>query len=386
MNFARWLITLLLFVLASSHVWSQSDSCSLRISLLTCGPGEELYSAFGHSALRVTESSSNTDIIFNYGTFDFDDPDFYKKFVLGKLLYFVSVERFDIFRREYQLENRSIIEQQLSLSCEEKHRLFEALKVNAREENKYYHYEFLFDNCSTRLRDIVQNNTQDSLTFKRILPANAPTFRDMIHQYLDKGGQLWSEFGIDLLLASRIDRAVQNPEAMFLPDYLMKGFDSAVVRSSSLIEKKELILPGKNADEDTSWFTPMVVGVILLVVGLVLAAVRTPWAVRVNNVFDMVYFLILGIMGCFMLFMWFGTTHELCRDNYNILWAFPGHIIAAFFVRSKNVFMKRYFAVTAIVSLLYLALSPIIPQGMNSAFIPLIALAAIRGAYRAFKK
>jgi hypothetical protein len=117
-----------------------------------------------------------------------------------------------------------------------------------------------------------------------------------------------------------------------------------------------------------------------------LALLGRPWAIRASNIFDKAYFMILGIMGCFMLFMWFGTDHELCRDNYNVIWAFPGHLVMAFYANSKHTFAKKYFAVTAMVALLYLALSPVIPQGMNSAFVPLIALEAVRAAYRAFKK
>src|SRR5688500_1732759 len=141
----RLFLTILLSVFISTTLFSQIDTCNTRITLLTCGPGEELYSLFGHSALRVTDATG-LDIIFNYGTFDFDDPQFYVKFVKGKLLYFVSTERFSDFRRSYQYENRSIIEQDLHLTCEERQRLFDALRINAREENKYYAYEFLFDN------------------------------------------------------------------------------------------------------------------------------------------------------------------------------------------------------------------------------------------------
>ena len=122
--------------LLASMVSFGQDSCRLRISLLTCSPGAELYSTFGHTAIRVEDSLNNRDLIFNYGTFEFG-PDFYSKFVRGKLLYYLSVEDYPNFIYQYQMESRSIIEQQLNLSCPEKQKLFQALLVNAQEQYKY---------------------------------------------------------------------------------------------------------------------------------------------------------------------------------------------------------------------------------------------------------
>ena len=133
----KHVIALLLVILSCGNSFSQNDSCNLTISLLTCGPGEELYSVFGHTAIRIKDDS-NLDIIYNYGTFDFEDPEFYSKFVKGKLIYYVSSENFNRFMYEYQVENRSVIEQELNLSCEEKERLSEALQSNSKEENKYH--------------------------------------------------------------------------------------------------------------------------------------------------------------------------------------------------------------------------------------------------------
>ena len=131
------------------------DSSHLRISLLTCTPGEELYSTFGHSAFRVIDSSSVTDYVFNYGTFNFDDEGFYLKFIRGKLNYYLSAENFQDFKYDYQLSNRGITEQVLNLTASEKIALQQALLKNIREENKFYKYDFFFDNCTTRPRDLI---------------------------------------------------------------------------------------------------------------------------------------------------------------------------------------------------------------------------------------
>jgi hypothetical protein len=345
-----------------------------------------LYSIFGHTAIRI-KSDANFDVIFNYGTFDFEDPDFYKNFVKGKLNYYVSAETYDMFMREYRSENRGVIEQDMNMTCEEKNKLFQSLRENAKEENKYYQYQYLFDNCSTRPRDMIINGFSDSVTFKRILPEPAPTYRGMIHEYLDRGKQYWSEFGIDLLLASRIDRRVSNLESMFLPYYLMKGFDSATVNGRKTVAGKKILnrnVPALN--EGGSWFTPLIFTLTLLAIGVILTLFRGHVARKILNIFDIGYFLILGLMGCFMLFMWFGTDHELCRDNYNVLWALPSHLVMSFFVLKKLPVVRKYFAATAIISAAVLISLPILPQEMNIAFLPLILLSAVRSGAIALKK
>ena len=145
-------------------------ACHLRLSLLTCTPGTELYSTFGHSAIRVTDTSGKTDIIFNYGTFDFDDPAFFVKFVRGKLLYFVSIDEFENFLDQYNYEKRGITEQVLDLSCDVKKNLLIALHDNAKEENRYYKYDFVYDNCTTRIRDIIFSAVKNQVDTKNIRP------------------------------------------------------------------------------------------------------------------------------------------------------------------------------------------------------------------------
>jgi hypothetical protein len=379
-------LILLLVVLCCGKSFSQTDSCEIKVSLLTCSPGAELYSIFGHTAIRI-KSDQNFDIIYNYGTFDFDDPDFYKNFVRGKLDYYVSAETFEMFMREYEYENRGVIEQDLNMSCAEKQKLFNALRENSKEENKYYKYQYIFDNCSTRPRDIVVRGFDDTVIFKRILPDPPPTYRNLIHEYLDRGRQYWSGFGIDLLLASRIDRKVTDLEAMFLPDYLMKGFDSATVDRRKVVSAKRLLIRNVPAlNQGDSWFTPLVFTSILLAIGVILTFLKSNLAQSTVNIFDISYFLILGLVGCFILFMWFGTDHELCRDNYNLVWALPTHVVMSFFILKKRPFVKKYFAITAILSSLFLLSLPVLPQEMNPAFLPLIVLSAIRSASRSLKK
>jgi hypothetical protein len=368
-----------------SRVDAQADSCKFEISLLTCSPGEELYSAFGHSALRLRNHATGEDLVFNYGTFDFNDPAFYSKFVRGKLLYYLSIERFPDFAAAYEYEKRSIIEQTLSLSCEEKLALTSALFENAQEQNKFYAYDFLFDNCSTRLRDIVAKAGKTPLAFRRIVPQDAPTFRDLIHEYLERGGQFWSKFGIDILLGSRLDRPVENAEAMFLPDYLLKGFDSASFASRPLIQTKSVLVNVRADQEERSWFRPIVVTSALLILVVLIQFSKSRWSANFFKIFDRVFFMVLGVIGILILFMWFGTDHRVCRDNANLLWALPIHVPMSLFTFRRKNFVSIYFKSAAFYYFGLFFAWALIPQDMNSAIVPLVILAAIR-SYEQFRK
>lgn len=353
------------------------DSCKLRISLLTCAPGEELYSTFGHTALRVTDSTSGMDYVFNYGTFEFG-PDFYTKFIRGKLLYFLSVENFQDFMYEYRMESRSVVEQVYNLSCAEKQKLFSALQNNALEQNRYYKYDFLFDNCTTRARDIVAKNMTAPVVFKNILPKDVPTFRDLIHSYLDAGHEYWSKLGIDILLGAKLDRKVSNEQAMFLPDYLFRGFDSAYVNNHPLVAQKQTILQMPSPLSKGSLLQPVILFSLLLIIVVALSFIQKNSVSSALRIFDSLFFLILGIAGFLILFMWFGTDHSVCSNNFNLLWALPTNLIAAFFVGSKKAWVNKYFAVVFWITLLLIALWLFIPQALNTSLLAIVFLILFR--------
>ena len=371
-----------LLLLSSFTFWISlfalaQDSCNVRISLLTCAPGEELYSTFGHTALRVKDDVKGTDYIFNYGTFEFG-PDFYTKFIRGKLLYFLSVEDFNDFLYEYRLQSRSIQEQVFQLSCAEKQKLYTALQINAQEQNRYYKYDFLFDNCTTRAGDIVTKNTNSPVAFKNILPENTPTFRDLIHSYLNAGHEYWSKLGIDILLGVKLDRKVTNHEAMFLPDYLLKGFDNAIVNNHPLVTPPQTILQMPSPLKNQSFFTPAVIFSLLLVLIVVISFLQSNWAGTTISIFDFLFFFILGLVGFLILFMWFGTDHKVCQNNYNLLWALPTNIVMAFFVHSKRPWVKKYFSIVFWLTVGLALTWFFLPQQMDNALIPIIVLIIYR--------
>src|SRR5450755_1635453 len=149
---------------------ARKDSCTFEISLLTCAPGTDLYSIFGHTAIRVRNKTRGMDIVYNYGTFDDTDPLFYVHFTRGIMRYSLSAETLDSFMMEYEMEHRTVWAQVLNLTCEEKIRLYEALRKNTLDENRLYDYHFHTDNCTTRADRIIESNAGSTFQYKNILP------------------------------------------------------------------------------------------------------------------------------------------------------------------------------------------------------------------------
>jgi hypothetical protein len=368
---------LFFLLLLITHYSFSQDSCQLRISLLTCTPGAELYSTFGHTAIRVQDNTSVTDEVYNYGTFEFDD-DFYAKFVKGKLLYVLALQDFADFMYQYRMESRSVIEQELNLNCTQKQQLLAALQKNLLPENKSYRYDFLFDNCTTRARDMIDTGSNANVTFKNIPQLVGMTFRDHIDVYLNRANQDWSKLGIDLLLGAKMDREATNSEAMFLPDNLMIAFDIATVDSLAVVKQKQTILDMPALENKSLLITPVIAFGLLLVIIIALTFTKTRWAQATVGILDFLLFFSLGLVGMLLLFMWFGTDHVLCANNYNLLWALPTNLIAAFVVHKRMKWLQQYFKIVFWLAILLLLTWIFLPQQMNNAFLPLVAAIALR--------
>ncbi len=362
---------------------AQNDSSRLRISLLTCTPGAELYSTFGHTAIRITDSTINSDIVYNYGTFNFDDDGFYLKFIQGKLLYHLSAEYFDDFRYFYQQEHRGITEQILNLSGTEKRNLQRALEKNLEPANKYYKYDFFFDNCTTRARDMITSYKDTVAPFNAAMPPGT-RFRQGIHAYLDKNFNYWSKLGIDILLGAPTDAVMTNTTMQFLPDNLMKSFDSSTAPQPLVMSKKNLYTVETTTDVST-FFTPLITFSFLLAFFVLLSCIKVKPVKILLNVLDILLFVSVGLLGVILVFMWTGTDHAMCRNNYNLLWAWPTHLVMAWGLFSGKKWVKQYFGFTAAVLLLVLASWFFLPQQMNNALIPVVLLLIYRSASKYFR-
>ncbi len=382
-----WFLTLSFFLssllLKAQLPQGVTDTSRMQISLLTCTPGEELYATFGHSALRVIDSNSVTDLVYNYGTFDFNDPNFYTKFVKGQLKYNLSVEYFSDFKFNYQAENRGIKEQILNLSDTEKIKLRRALNENLKEENRYYLYDFFLDNCTTRLRDLIFTAAEP----QQQLPAPMPvtyTFRNAIHYYLDLQKKYWSKLGIDLLLGKPTDAVMTVKQQEFLPDNLEQVLDK--IEQPKLVKSSTNLYIVNAAKQKTEWFTPNNCFWGLLILFVLLGISKNKTLQKINTILDGMLLLICGLLGILFLFMWWGTDHSMTKENFNLLWALPTHFIFVWFLNSQNKKIKYYFLFTAILSLLTLIFCVLLPQQLNVSLIPVVILIMYRSFNQFYKK
>ncbi len=379
-----FLLCSILIIFSAFPVKAQ-DTSRLRISIITCEPGTELYSLFGHSAVRVVDSNFVADVIYNYGTFDFSDPNFYQKFVQGKLKYFLSISSTEDFIQDYTAENRTVTEQVLLLTAIEKRSIRDALAENIKEENRFYLYDFFLDNCTTRLRDLVKRNRQPEINLPAVMSTNF-TFRNAIHQYLDSGKMYWSKLGIDILLGAPTDAVMTVDQQKFLPENFMHSLDKNT--TGEIVGETNVLYKANEVTGDSFAITPLMCSLLYLLIGILL----TYWSIKKAKVsfalrfFDLLLFLLLGLLGCLLIFMWIGTDHTMTKTNYNLLWAIPTHVFAVFLVTSKSKLSKNYFLITSIVSALLLLVWFFLPQQLNTALMPIALLACIRSAHLFFIK
>jgi hypothetical protein len=364
---------LLIALVFSITAMAQVNTSHTRISIITCGPGEDLYSLFGHTAIRIVDSATHTDIVYNWGGFTFDQPDFYLKFLRGKLLYYSSADSYADFMYEYIYENRNVYEQVLDLDSASKQKMINAIYFNMQGDNKFYKYDFLLDNCTTRVRNIVFDNNKNVGIKDSIVPAGT-TSRDMIHFYLDRGGQAWTKLGIDILLGSRVDWVVSNEEAMFMPEFLMKGLSASQKGSTSFVKKGSILFKSGAPPHEPGKYIPLIViGLISLVIFFISKS-RSPVARKTMSVIDALLLYVTGLLGLLLLFMWFGTDHTVCKNNFNLAWAFPFNFFVAFFLFRKPKWLGNYFLILSVITAIFLGAWFFIPQEINMALLPSVLL------------
>jgi hypothetical protein len=375
----------ILFIVITLSVEAQLNSfpyCKLsdssEISLLTVAPGKDLYSAFGHSGIRVKDVKNNLDIVYNYGTFDFNQPDFYLNFINGKMLYMLSINRFEDFLRVYNNENRSIKEQELNLAIADKLKIFAFLNNNALPQNRNYLYDFFWDNCATRLRDVFEItlgsrfkvNANDTVFQKN------KTLHDMLRLYLDN--RPWVNYAFDLILGMPCEVIATPRDQTFLPDYLSKYFDCATLDGKSLVIKK-INISDYNIPELKTAFSPLSVNLIVLILAIIIWYIERKRKIHLY-VFDFILFFVVGLLGTSFFCLWLFTTHYSVPENLNLIWLVPSHAFVVFFLlkKEKPSWLKYYFSATAVLMLLLILCFNSLPQHFNFAIIPLLLLIAFR--------
>ena len=322
-----FILTFLLFLSLTKNTNAQSlDSLNtLKISLLTCGAGEEMYSMYGHTAVRIQNNVTGSDEVYNYGLFDFWDPNFLPKFLKGSLLYFVGKSSFSDFMSEYREAKRSVKEDILNISQDEAKAIRIYLENNLKPENRAYHYDFVYDNCATRVRDIFPPSLGEKFKWGPVFENNQQfTFRNVLDEY-EKHNH-WVKFGINILLGSETDKVMNNEQAMFLPDLLRNAMKSATLDGKPLIVKDLTLLQGTSHPEKS--MNPA----IWTMAGLLLFTMLVFFVPSLRFMKSSLTFILLfttGLVGSLALFMWIGTAHRACNNNFNVLWALPINIFVA---------------------------------------------------------
>lgn len=385
---SKVLFLIALFIFSCHLPVSAQLSSESEVSILTIGQGDELYSTFGHSALLISDPQLQMQDVYNYGTFSFDNG-FYTKFTKGQLDYMLSISPLPI---EYYgwttIENRDVVQQVLDLNLEEKNKLYNFLEKNALPENRVYHYNYFYDNCSNRLDSALKTVLGKRVQFfpevvSKEHNRSGASIRQLTHDYLQKNK--WGELGIETCLGIEMDRKIKDEQFKFLPDYLMWNYDKAILKTADgnyvpLVKKKVYCYTGREQEGMTSGepFSPSVCFGLIFILAI-FSSVRVIHNTLFARVFDFLVFFSCGLVGFLLVFLWFATLHY-SQSNWNVLWANPLFFFLSFFYFSKTYKKKlvNYHLAMGILLLLTLFSFPFLPQHLNNAYIFIFMTLSLR--------
>lgn len=371
-----WLGAMIIVGFLSPSMSAQSLSPSAKISVLTCDPGDQIHSIFGHTSVWVSDPIKGIDEVYNYGMFDYEESNFLLNFLKGKMHYSLGRSNIDRFLYTYNYYQRGVRSQELNLDSLNKENYYQFLRTNYLPENRKYWYDYFFDNCSSRvgvsLEAEVAGYMYPDTTMDR------KSFREYLDEYIVD--QLpWTDFGIDLIQGQPADRPATFREAMFLPDYLESHLDHAVFTSMGEVlpivkSKQELLSIERNTN--APWFTPLILFCILLFIEVALLFFRSADSTLVR-VYDMLWLVIAAIVSLIMMGMWFLTEHIACGQNWNLLWASPLYIPLLIFwnkVGIRNLLIKLIMVSTSLVLIGWW----FIPQTFHVAIVPICLILLIK--------
>lgn len=389
-TFMKQFLLIVCILLSFSRLDAQQVTIgdSAVVSLITCSPGEEVYSKFGHTAIRVKDKINNVDVVFNYGIFSFETEHFYYKFIKGETDYQLGIYDTNFFLPEYAERNSMVWEQVLNLTSAEKKNLVATLLENYEPQNRIYRYNFVFDNCSTRPRDKITSSVDGYIRYHQT--SEPTTFRRWVGDYV--GTDTWLKFGIDLIFGIDADAVASQKESQFLPEVLMSDFQEAEIvtldgKSRKLVEKSATVLVDKKHVETTTsifdfLFKPLAVSLFLLILGVLITLLDIKYK-KHNKIFDSILLFITGIAGVIAFYLMVFSTHPLVASNLNILWINPLNMIVAFLIWIKP--LRKILFVCGILNLGLLAATLITfslsIQSFNLAAFPIIVLLMLRSSH-----
>jgi len=371
-------ILVLIFIsLLAGNIFGEELSDKAQVSLLTCGSGKELYAQFGHTAIRVEDPALNIDVVFNYGMFNFHTQGFYLKFVKGLTDYQLGIDfAIDFFMR-YREENIPVWEQKLNLTKAQKQQIFNALMVNYEPENRFYRYNFVYDNCATRPRDMIESVFTDKIVYPKRNVKN--TFRELIGQYT--GEDSWIKFGIDFVVGASADVVATPRERMFLPAELMAYLQGAKLANGQPVVTEKTVAVDAAYNQDLK---PMVTPVLICFIFMIAVFLITYfWKNKSLLWMDVVLFSATGLMGVIIFYLANFSVHPLVHPNYNLLWVQPLDLLFVLLLPFKKLYkiLSYYQLLNALAIVVALAGFIFLPQHFNIAFLPLMLLLLIRAIH-----
>lgn len=368
------LLLLFGFFTSSKSIAQDSSKATLQISILTCAPGEDVYTAWGHTAIRIIDSSKQTDIVYNFGTFDFNTPNFLVEFVKGNLNYFLSADDFQNFIYEYQYYGRSIKEQVLILSDAEKINWQNSLQKNLEGNNRYYLYNFITDNCTTRVKDGFYQ-----FASSQVPPSNIKSFRTHVVEAPYQQGIPWIGLGIDILLGAVSDQAPSPLQAGFLPDLF---FEQLAAQPSHIATTQNYDFTKTTPIKPTY---PIFYIVGLMLVYAFVAKWNARWAVLTAKFLDIILLFIFGLGGLLLVYMSLFSLHTACHNNFNIAWIHPLYFIALVCYFMKPIWAGYLGRIFFIASIGLIVVSYWVPQSFSISVYLLMGLSLVLN-YRLIKR
>jgi hypothetical protein len=377
----KYLIIILALLVFGQPICAQIEN-DTTVYLLTCNPGTEVYIIYGHTALRVVDNYSGTDIVYNWGVFDFSTPNFAWKFAKGRLNYILESGTMNNFLRKSFYDEQGVISQKINLEPQDVRKLLELINENLKPENVKYRYDFFYDNCATRIRDILEKATDGKIHYPADNALESKTLRRMIGEY--QKPYHWLDFGINLALGLPSDKKASFREKMFLPFELQKCLSATVIstdgRMVPLLQNPEILV---NYDipvvKSTAIFTPEVTFAAVLILLLIfIPFIRKK---TILNSVDIFIFFVFSILAGFMLFFNFFTDHHATKMNLNIIWLNP-FVIFCLISLALNKADVVWFRFVFFISILFLVINMILPQYFSVAVIPACLILAVRSSAR----
>ncbi|UPS91651.1 DUF4105 domain-containing protein [Bizionia sp. M204] len=311
----------LFILLCFQQLYSQQLSSQAEVSVISIGPGTSLNDAFGHNIFRIRDRANNLDVGYDYGRFPFNEPGFYLNFAQGKLNYSIGKSKYKDLEGFYIWQNRTITEQVLNLTLEEKQAILNFLVNNYKPENRDYLYDFFFDNCATKMKDVLQDVLNNNIIFHEPKNFKPQTFRHLIRGKVPANS--WGSVGIDLALGSVIDQQATLEEHMFLPAYIQTFFSEATIGERKLVKREKTVYQEKPNPSSTDFlWSPLVIFSIISLIMLGITYSDYKKQTR-NKILDVTLLLVTTLLGILILLLWFATDHQTAAYNYNLLWAFP---------------------------------------------------------------